>query len=114
MYKNLAAPGIPTPPAACFSCFIPGALAQRAAALGGQGVFPCGARGNVGTAAQPVTGDLAVAMQRSFRIRAALLDNRGHDVPASAQTLVGAHSLNMNFQVQGVQGKLNHSTPRSS
>ena len=104
MYKNLAAPGILMRLAAGCAFLVACALAQPPA--------PAGTPLRIASAdGAPLTG---AAQRPPLKARAALLDNEGHDVPAAGQTRGEAHSLNMNFLVQGVQGKLNHSTPRSS
>ncbi|MBG6070405.1 MULTISPECIES: BMP family ABC transporter substrate-binding protein [unclassified Polaromonas] len=51
--------------------------------------------------------DIAAGRLHPFKARAALLDNQGHEVLAAGKTLNDAQILNMNFLVQGVQGKLN-------
>lgn len=43
-----------------------------------------------------------------FKARAALLDNEVPQMLAGGQAFTGAQILNMNFLVQGVQGKLNN------
>jgi simple sugar transport system substrate-binding protein len=51
--------------------------------------------------------DIAAGRLHPFKARTALLDNQGHEVLAAGKTLNDAQILNMNFLVQGVQGKLN-------
>lgn len=98
MYKNLAAPGIPTLLAACFAFSVSCALAQPPG--------PAGAPLRIAFA--DVAPPTEAGTLSPWKARAALLDNRGHDMRAAGQPLGAAHSLNMNFLVQGVQGKLNH------
>ncbi|CAN5375880.1 BMP family ABC transporter substrate-binding protein [soil metagenome] len=50
--------------------------------------------------------DIAAGRLHPFQARTALLDNEGHEVLAAGRTLSDAQILNMNFLVQGVQGKL--------
>ena len=50
--------------------------------------------------------DLAAGRLHPFKARTALLDNEGHQVLAAGQTLSDAQILDMNFLVQGVQGRL--------
>ena len=52
--------------------------------------------------------DLATGKLHPFTARTALLDNEGHQVLAAGQTLSDAQILDMNFLVQGVQGRLTH------
>ena len=51
--------------------------------------------------------DLAAGRLNPFKARSAMMDNEGHQVLAAGQTLSDAQILDMNFLVQGVQGKLN-------
>ena len=51
--------------------------------------------------------DIAAGRMHPFKARGALLDNEGHEVLAAGKTLSDEQILNMNFLVQGVQGKLN-------
>ena len=51
--------------------------------------------------------DIAAGRLHPFKARGALLDNEGHEVLAAGKTLSDEQILNMNFLVQGVQGKLN-------
>lgn len=51
--------------------------------------------------------DIAAGKLHPFKARTALLDNEGHEVLAAGKTLSDEQILNMNFLVQGVQGKLN-------
>ena len=51
--------------------------------------------------------DIAAGKLHPFKARSALLDNEGHEVLAAGKTLSDEQILNMNFLVQGVQGKLN-------
>jgi basic membrane protein A len=51
--------------------------------------------------------DIAAGKLHPFKARTALLDNQGHEVLAAGKTLSDEQILNMNFLVQGVQGKLN-------
>ena len=52
--------------------------------------------------------DIANGTLHPFTARTALLDNEGHQVLAAGQTLSDAQILDMNFLVQGVQGRLTH------
>ena len=51
--------------------------------------------------------DIAAGKLHPFKARTTLLDNEGHEVLAVGKTLSDEQILNMNFLVQGVQGKLN-------
>ena len=51
--------------------------------------------------------DLAAGRLNPFKARSAMMDNEGHQVLAAGQTLSDAQILDMNFLVEGVQGKLN-------
>jgi simple sugar transport system substrate-binding protein len=51
--------------------------------------------------------DIAAGRLHPFNARGALLDNEGREVLAAGKTLSDEQILNMNFLVQGVQGKLN-------
>ena len=51
--------------------------------------------------------DIAAGKLHPFKARTTLLDNEGHEVLAAGKTLSDEQILNMNFLVQGVQGKLN-------
>ena len=51
--------------------------------------------------------DIAAGKLHPFKALTALLDNEGHEVLAAGKTLSDEQILNMNFLVQGVQGKLN-------
>ncbi|CAM3332631.1 BMP family ABC transporter substrate-binding protein [Polaromonas hydrogenivorans] len=50
--------------------------------------------------------DIAAGRLHPFKARTALLDNEGHEVLAAGKTFTDEKILNMNFLVQGVQGKL--------
>lgn len=50
--------------------------------------------------------DMAAGTLQPFTARGALRDNEGHEVLAAGKTLSDAQILDMNFLVQGVQGKL--------
>ena len=50
---------------------------------------------------------IAAGRLHPFKARMALLDNQGHEVLVAGKALNDAQILNMNFLVQGVQGKLN-------
>ncbi|MBH1957193.1 MAG: BMP family ABC transporter substrate-binding protein [Burkholderiales bacterium] len=50
--------------------------------------------------------DIAAGRLHPFQARSALLDNEGHEVLAAGRALSDEQILNMNFLVQGVQGKL--------
>lgn len=52
--------------------------------------------------------DIAAGRLHPFKARGALLDNEGREVLAAGKTLSDEQILNMNFLVQGVQGKLNN------
>ena len=52
--------------------------------------------------------DIAAGRLHPFKANTALLDNEGHEMLAAGKTLSDEQILNMNFLVQGVQGKLNH------
>ena len=52
--------------------------------------------------------DIAAGRLHPFKARGALLDNEGREVLAAGKTLSDERILNMNFLVQGVQGKLNN------
>ncbi|MGV8804528.1 MAG: BMP family ABC transporter substrate-binding protein [Polaromonas sp.] len=52
--------------------------------------------------------DIANGKLHPFTARTTLLDNEGHQVLAAGQTLSDAQILDMNFLVQGVQGRLTH------
>ncbi|WP_029523824.1 BMP family ABC transporter substrate-binding protein [Polaromonas glacialis] len=51
--------------------------------------------------------DIAAGRLHPFKARGALLDNEGREVLAAGRALSDEQILNMNFLVQGVQGKLN-------
>ena len=50
--------------------------------------------------------DIAAGRLHPFKARTALLDNEGHEVLAAGKTLSDEQIRDMNFLVQGVQGKL--------
>ncbi len=50
--------------------------------------------------------DLAAGRLNPFHARSAMMDNEGHQVLAAGQTLSDAQIVDMNFLVEGVQGKL--------
>jgi len=52
--------------------------------------------------------DIAAGRLQPFKAQGALLDNEGREVLAAGKALSDEQILNMNFLVQGVQGKLNH------
>ena len=52
--------------------------------------------------------DIAAGRLHPFKARTALQDNEGHEVLAAGKTFSDEQILNMNFLVQGVQGKLNN------
>lgn len=58
--------------------------------------------------------DIAAGRLHPFKARTALLDNEGHEVLAAGKTLSDEQIRDMNFLVQGVQGKLTPSTGKPS